>query len=73
VPVGELPLVDLRLDVDPRDARFARPAMSISLSKDRCCRRSKCFIRASAGRDDVLVAGIDEEVRGLERPSVVTW
>ena len=35
VAVGEPPLVDLRLDVDPLDALrvLARPAMSISLSK----------------------------------------
>ena len=35
VAVGEAPLVHLRLDVDPLDARrcAARPAMSISLSK----------------------------------------
>ena len=47
-PSGKTPLVDLRLDVDPLDARRrVRPAMSISLSKwPMLPTIALCFIRA---------------------------
>ena len=70
-PSEKLPLVDLRLDVDPLDAvELARgSAISISLSKwPMLPTIAWCFIRAMCvGGDDVAVAGGgDEDVGGLD-------
>ena len=69
-PVGEHPLVDLRLDVDPLDALELREAGHVDLGvevADVADDRVVLHLRHVLDGDDVLVAGRgDEDVGRLD-------